>query len=113
MKINKETSFRELNDFLDYCENEKKSSPQTIYNYYRDLVMFFRYMKFIKGKSSQIQEIASISVNDIDVAFLKTIKTEDIHKYLDYLEIKKITALQQLQGVHLLLKCFFSIFAMK
>lgn len=89
MKIQKELCFKELNDFIDYCENTKKSSEQTLYNYFRDLLLFFRYMKFIKGKASPVKEIASISVNDIDIEFLKTINTEDIYRYLDYLEVKK------------------------
>lgn len=89
MKIQKELCFKELSDFLDYCESTKKSSGKTLYNYFRDLLLFFRYMKFIKGKASPVKEIASISVNDIDAEFLKTIRTEDIQRYLDYLEVKK------------------------
>ena len=89
LKIQKELCFKELNDFIDYCENTNKSSEQTLYNYFRDLLLFFRYMKFIKGNASPAQEIAGIPIDDVDIEFIKTINTEDIYRYLDYLEIKK------------------------
>ena len=107
MKIQKELCFKELNDFLDYFENTKKSSEQTLYNYFRDLILFFRYMKFIKGKASPVKEIAGISIDDIDIDFIKTINTEDIYKYLDYLEIKKNNSSTTIARRTASLKMFF------
>lgn len=81
--------FRELNDFLDYCRNVKKSSEQTVYNYRRDLIMFFRYIKFANGQSSPLQKIDVIPITDIDADFLDSITIDDIYRYLDYLRISR------------------------
>ncbi|MDE6101779.1 MAG: hypothetical protein K2F73_02215, partial [Ruminococcus sp.] len=61
-EIKKELCFKELEDFLSCHETVKKSSEQTLYNYYRDLMLFFRYMKFIKGKSRAGQKIEDIYI---------------------------------------------------
>lgn len=88
-EIQRDLCFKELNDFLTYCETVKKSSEQTLYNYFRDLLMFFRYMKFIKSDSGLVQTIDSISINDIDSDFLETININDIYRYLDYLKVSR------------------------
>lgn len=88
-EIQRNLCFKELNDFLDYCGTVKKSSEQTLYNYFRDLLMFFRYMKFIKGDCGILQTIDSIHINDIDADFLEAINIDDIYRYFDYLKISR------------------------
>lgn len=87
--VQRELCFRELADFLTYCETVRKSGGQTVYNYFRDLLMFFRYMKFIKGDCGALQKIDSISINDIDADFLETITIDDIYRYFDYLKVSR------------------------
>lgn len=86
LEIQTDLCFKELSEFLTYCETVKNSSEQTLYNYFRDLLMFFRYMKFIKGKSSLGQKISEISITDVDIAFIRTINIDDIYRYFYYLE---------------------------
>ncbi|MCM1508608.1 MAG: tyrosine-type recombinase/integrase [Ruminococcus flavefaciens] len=87
--IQADLCFKEMNDFLEYCKTVKNSSEQTLYNYFRDLLMFFRYMKFIKGKCSPAQEIEGIPVDDIDISFIESINIDDIYRYFDYLKISR------------------------
>lgn len=90
LEIKKELCFKELEDFLSYHETVRNSSEQTLYNYYRDLMMFFRYMKFIKGKSRLGQKIEDIYITDINMSFIESITLDDIYRYFYYLtEIRK------------------------
>lgn len=85
LEIKKELCFKELEDFLSCHETVKKSSEQTLYNYYRDLMLFFRYMKFIKGKSRAGQKIEEIYITDVDMNFIRSITIDDIYRYFYYL----------------------------
>ncbi len=85
LEIKKELCFRELEEFISYQETVKKSSEQTLYNYYRDLMLFFRYMKFIKGKSRLGQKIEEIYIADINMNFIESITIDDIYRYFYYL----------------------------
>ncbi|MBO5104477.1 MAG: tyrosine-type recombinase/integrase [Ruminococcus sp.] len=85
LEIKKELCFRELEEFISYQETVKKSSEQTLYNYYRDLMLFFRYMKFIKGKSGLGQKIEEIYIADINMNFIESITIDDIYRYFYYL----------------------------
>ncbi|MDE5582777.1 MAG: tyrosine-type recombinase/integrase [Ruminococcus sp.] len=85
MEIKTELCFREFTDFLKYSEDIKKSSDITLYNYYRDLIIFFRYMKFIKGKAKPEQKIEDIDITDINLDFIEKITLDDIYRYFYYL----------------------------
>lgn len=106
-EIQADLCFKELKDFLDYCENVRKSGEHTLYNYYRDLMMFFRYMKFAKGKSSPVQKIDLIPVMDIDSDFLKTICIDDIYRYFDYLKISRNNSQRTITRRSVVLRSFF------
>ncbi|MDE6780935.1 MAG: tyrosine-type recombinase/integrase [Ruminococcus sp.] len=106
-EIQADLCFRELRGFLDYCEKVKKSSEQTVYNYYRDLMMFFRYMKFIKGQGSPVQKIDTIPVMDIDVDFLNSINIDDIYRYIDYLKITRNNSPRTVTRRSTVLRMFF------
>lgn len=83
--IKKELCFTELADFITYSEDVKKSSELTVYNYYRDLMLFFRYMKFIKGTARANQKIEDIDITDINLDFIEKITLDDIYRYFYYL----------------------------
>lgn len=85
MAVNPDLCFDELLEFITYQKNVKKSSELTIYNYYCDLMLFFRYMKFIKNNMPAQTKIDKIYIADIDVEFLRSITSADVQRYFDYL----------------------------
>ncbi|MDE6784580.1 MAG: tyrosine-type recombinase/integrase [Ruminococcus sp.] len=85
MAVNPDLCFDELLEFITYQKNVKKSAELTIYNYYCDLLLFFRYMKFIKNNMPVKTKIDKIYIADIDVEFLQSITAADIQRYFDYL----------------------------
>jgi len=86
MQIFQELCFSELSDFLEYKESQKKSSENTVYNYYRDLLSFFRYMRYIRGEVDRSVAFENITVNTVDLGFIKSIEEDDILRYICYLE---------------------------
>lgn len=89
MNINLDICFKELREFIFHEETIKNASTRTVYNYYRDLLLFFKYMKFIKGKSRPGSSIEEIYITDIDEKFLQNITYEDIERYFYYLKVVK------------------------
>jgi len=74
-----------LRDFLVYHETIKGQSPKTIYEYYLDLRMFFRFMKLMRQDMPIHTILDDIPINDVDIAFVAGITTSDIYEFLSYL----------------------------
>lgn len=79
-----------LRDFLSYHETIKGQSPRTISEYYLDLRMFLRFMKLIKKEMPVDTDLEAISIQDVDLAFLRSITTSDIYDFLSYLAHDRI-----------------------
>ncbi|MBR1822693.1 MAG: tyrosine-type recombinase/integrase [Ruminococcus sp.] len=86
INIDIDLCFKELREFIFHEETIKNASARTVYNYYRDLLLFFRYMKFIKEKSVRSVPVEDIYITDIDAKFLQGITYEDIERYFYYLK---------------------------
>jgi len=81
-----------LRDFMNYIVTIGGKSPKTADQYFLDLRLFFRYMKVYLGKVSEFSvnsisasEMTQISIDDIDLDFIKQIKLTDIYQFLNYL----------------------------
>ena len=74
-----------LRDFLVYHETIKGQSPKTIYEYYLDLRMFFRFLKMMRNGMSMRTSMDDIPITDIDLAFVASVTTSDIYEFLSYL----------------------------
>lgn len=74
-----------LRDFLVYHETIKGQSPKTIYEYYLDLRMFFRFVKLMRQDMPIHTILDDIPINDVDIAFVAGITTSDIYEFLSYL----------------------------
>ncbi|MCD8355821.1 MAG: tyrosine recombinase XerC [Clostridia bacterium] len=72
-----------LNDFLAYLSTIKGKSPKTVHEYYLDLRVFFRYLKQKRGLVDDIP-FDEIPINDIDIAFVKSITLSDAYDFLMY-----------------------------
>ena len=74
-----------LREFLSYHETIKGQSQRTISEYYLDLRMFLRFMRLIKDEMPYNTPLDSISIQDLDIEFLKIITITDIFDFLSYL----------------------------
>lgn len=74
-----------LREFLSYHETIKGQSKMTVQEYYFDLRMFLRFMKLIKMEMSYDTDLDTISIRDIDIAFIEKITVTDIYDFLSYL----------------------------
>ncbi|MDO5724704.1 MAG: tyrosine recombinase XerC [Tissierellia bacterium] len=78
-----------INDWLDYLESVAGKSDNTIKNYYYDIRIFFRFIKFRKSlvdKSISIDDLSSIKIDDIDLELMKKIDIRDLIAYVSYLD---------------------------
>ena len=73
-----------LRDYLIYNEAIKNKSSSTINEYFTDLQTFFRYIKVTKGLVSPDENFDRISINDVDIVLIKSIKVMDLYSFLVY-----------------------------
>ena len=71
-----------LRDFLSYHETIKAHSQRTVDEYYLDLRNFFRYMKQIRDPDLADKSLDEISIMDVDLEFVGSIKLSDIYSYM-------------------------------
>ena len=79
-----------IKGFLIYHETIKGHSPKTVEEYYLDLRTFFRYMKISRGLVPRDTELEYISINDIDIGFVKSITVSDAYEYLAFLSRDRV-----------------------
>ena len=74
-----------MSEFLGYMQTIKGKSQKTIEEYYIDLRTFFRYMKIKWELVDKNTEMEEISISDIDIEQVRTIKLLDVFEYMNYL----------------------------
>ena len=74
-----------LRDFLTYHETIKGQSQLTISEYALDLRMFLRFIKLMRNDMPVHTDLETIDIRDIDIEFIRTIRTSDIFDFLSYL----------------------------
>ncbi len=79
-----------LRDFLAYHETIKAHSPRTVDEYYLDLRNFFRYLKRVRDPSLQDKKLDEISIQDVDLDFVKKVTLTDIYDYMTYLSRDRV-----------------------
>jgi site-specific recombinase XerD len=79
-----------LREFLSYHENIKGQSGKTIQEYYLDLRMFLRFMVLIKNEMPYDTDLDTISIRDVDLAFIRQISITDIYDFLSYLSNDRV-----------------------
>lgn len=87
-----------LRDFLAYHETIKGQSQLTISEYYLDLRMFLRFMKLMRHDMPLNFPLEDIPIKDIDIGFIKGIKTSDIFDFLSYLSNERENTQERLFG---------------
>ncbi|MDR1240982.1 MAG: tyrosine recombinase XerC [Oscillospiraceae bacterium] len=71
--------------FLLYMQTVKGKSEKTINEYFFDLRTFFRFVKFNKFYSNKKIIFEEISIQDLSIDLIKSIKFLDVLEYINYL----------------------------
>jgi len=80
-----------VKEYLMYLTVVTGKSPKTVYEYYHDLLNFFRFIK--RDRLNSDQTIENVDVTDIDLDFIKTVTLADAYNFLYYLsDVKKCGA---------------------
>ena len=74
-----------LRDFLAYHETIQGHSRKTVDEYFLDLRTFFRYIKIEKGRVPRSTPLDEISIDDVDLALVKSVTLTDIYAFLSFL----------------------------
>ena len=79
-----------LRDFLIYHETIRGHSKATVDEYYLDLRNFFRYLKLSRGLVPRKTELDDISIQDVDIDFIRRVTLSEVYDYLTYLSRDRI-----------------------
>jgi len=74
-----------IREFLVYHEAIQGHSRRTVDEYYLDLRSFFRFLKRDKNLISPATPFDQIPIDDIDLAFIRTVTLTDVYAYMSYL----------------------------
>lgn len=74
-----------IRDFLVYHETIQGHSRRTVDEYYLDLRGFFRFLKLDKKLVPPQTALDSISIDDVDLAFVRSISLTDVYDYMSFL----------------------------
>ena len=74
-----------LRDFLTYHETIQGHSSKTADEYFLDLRNFFRYVKLDRGLVARSTPISEISIDDLDLNLVRSVRLADVYAYLSYL----------------------------
>ncbi|MGM9927869.1 MAG: tyrosine recombinase XerC [Bacillus sp. (in: firmicutes)] len=77
-----------LKDFLVYLTTIKGKSKRTRQEYQYELVLFFRFQKVIQH-DLDIEDIQSVTIDDITIDWIRELTLEDIYLYLEYCEVQR------------------------
>ncbi len=96
-----------VQEYAMYLRNIKGLSAKTVEQYCKDLRTFFRFIKMNRGLVSTELSAEEISVTDVDLDFIKSIKTFDVFEFMNYVadERSNLSATRQRKSSSL--KSFF------
>lgn len=71
-------------DFLRHLQVERGYSPQTIYHYFIDLRLFFRFV--LCGRAEMpLAQLGCLDISDLDLDFIQSMTGEDVGAFLAWL----------------------------
>ncbi len=73
-----------LKRFLVYLQTIKGKSPKTVYEYFLDLRMFFRFLKKNRALVSKDTNFDEITISDVGIDILKTVSLSEVYDFLYY-----------------------------
>ena len=78
-----------LEDYLNYMETIKGTSPNTVKEYYYDLNVFLKFIKIRYRLVPSDITLEDIDITDIDLDLIKKINLQDLHAYISYVDKKR------------------------
>lgn len=81
--------FPRLKTFLVYLETVKGRAQGTVYGYYTDLKMFFRFFLVRQGLCSDEKPFEEISIREIDETVLQSVRTTDLLEFINFASTEK------------------------
>jgi len=89
-----------IRDFLTYHETIQGHSRKTVDEYYLDLRNFFRYIKIEKGRVPRATPLDEISIGDVDLALIRSVRLGDIYAYMSFLSRDRLKNAKRPEGEH-------------
>ncbi|MBC7087298.1 MAG: tyrosine recombinase XerC [Tissierellales bacterium] len=81
-----------LDDYLNYMETIKGTSPNTVKEYFYDLRVFFKFLKIrynlIENNVENI-EFEDIDISNIDIDIIKKVNIQDLYAFMSFLDKQK------------------------
>lgn len=96
-----------VQEYAMYLRNIKGLSAKTVDQYCKDLRTFFRFIKMNRGLVSPDLSIQEIPVTDVDLEFLKSIKTFDVFEFMNFVADERNNMSTTRQRKSSSLKSFF------
>jgi len=78
-----------IRQFVGYMQTIKGKSPKTVEEYYLDLRTFFRYLKQQKDSQLVDKPLSEISIEDVDLDFVKSVTLTQVYEYMNYLTVER------------------------
>ncbi len=78
-----------IKEFLGYLGTVKGKSPLTVEEYFMDLRTFFRYMKLHRGAVAPQTPFEEITIDDINIEFIKSITLTDVYEYMNFVSTQR------------------------
>lgn len=73
-----------LVDFLEYHSTIKGHSDKTIFAYYTDLKILFRFIKYKRHLIASDVPFNEIDISDVDIEFIKSIRIEELFRFQSF-----------------------------
>lgn len=96
-----------VQQYAMYLRNSKGLSAKTVENYCMDLRTFFRFMKQSRKLVSSKTPLEEIDLRDIDLEFIRSIRTYDIFEFMNYVADERNNVSSTRQRKSSALKSFF------
>lgn len=97
-----------VQQYAMYLRNIKGLSAKTVDNYCMDLRTFFRFLKHNQGLVPKATPLNEITVQDIDLEFIRGITTNDIFEFMNYVADERSNMSSTRQRKSSSLKSFFN-----
>lgn len=78
-----------LRDYLTFNETIKGKSQKTVEEYYRDITLFFRYLKQERGLVHIDTEFNDIKTDDVDAELLRSVTISDLYSFIVYCKTER------------------------